>query len=227
MVDTYSVSEIFFSLQGEGQLAGVPSAFVRLAGCELRCRYCDTPYAWDAAAGQPMTLGQIAEQVGRFNRRHIVITGGEPLLADRLNDLIDELRRDNRHVTLETSGITYRSVRCSLVSISPKLSASVTEQNTGTGPADRLDLNAIQRYIYYHEYQLKFVVRDPSELAEVEAVLSKLREIDRGKVYLMPQARTREEYRMYAPAVAAMCLEQGFRFSPRLQLELWDNQRGR
>ena len=81
------VAEIFYSLQGEGKLIGVPCAFVRLAGCNLRCCYCDSRYARDAADGQAMTVEKVLERLLAYPTKYVVITGGEPLLADELDEL--------------------------------------------------------------------------------------------------------------------------------------------
>ena len=76
------INEIFYSLQGEGSLAGVPSIFIRLAGCPLRCTWCDTKYAWDSSAGQEMSCEQILEAVADYPTRYVVLTGGEPMVHE-------------------------------------------------------------------------------------------------------------------------------------------------
>ena len=122
------VSEIFYSLQGEGMLVGTPSVFVRLAGCPFRCRWCDTAYAWDYAAGEDLDPGQIVEHVNLWPCRFVVLTGGEPLtgpdLAVRpgLVDLSHRLQAAGKHITIETSGVLFvPDLACDLMSISPKL----------------------------------------------------------------------------------------------------------
>ena len=86
------ISEIFFSLQGEGELAGVPSVFVRTSGCNLRCNWCDTPYASWNPEGTAMTVEEIVTAVGRFPARHAVLTGGEPMIAPGIKELAARLK---------------------------------------------------------------------------------------------------------------------------------------
>lgn len=228
-----NVSEIFVSLQGEGSLAGVVSVFVRLAGCDLQCEWCDTAYAQPIDGGQGMQVADIVAAVTDYKCRHVVVTGGEPLLADQLASLLEQLAQTGKHITVETNGTRFRPVVCDLMSISPKLSHSVRikrseSQNERSGQSVRLNLPAIQRLVDNSgDYQLKFVVQERSDLEEIEDILNELRGIDRDKVYLMPLARTKQEYRQRAGTVADYCLETGFRFSPRLQVELWGVRRGR
>ena len=230
-----NVSELFYSIQGEGRLAGVPSVFVRLAGCDLQCRWCDTPQSQRSEQGEQMTVNHILAEVSKYNCRHVVVTGGEPLLAPELPDLLAALSSEGRHITLETSATRFRELLCDLISISPKLSNSLPAgtYNLHYKEQDRLNISAIRNYIDRHDYQLKFVVENETDLPEIEQVLRQLRdsekngEIDRDKVFLMPQARTRKQHNQLGPRIAQMCLEKGFRYCPRLQIELWDNQRKR
>lgn len=251
-----NVSELFYSIQGEGRLAGVPSVFVRLAGCDLQCRWCDTPYAQRSEQGEPMTVSHVLADVLKYNCRHVVVTGGEPLLTLDLPDLLTALSREGKHITLETSATQFRDITCDLVSISPKLSNSLPlgtdnlhykESIAGVSPAPiedadgtsavqgkcRLNISAIRNYIDHYDYQLKFVVENEIDLPEIEQVLRQLQnnekngEINRNNVFLMPQAQTRKQHSRLGPRIVQMCLEKGFRYCPRLQIELWDNQRKR
>jgi 7-carboxy-7-deazaguanine synthase len=128
------ISEIFHSLQGEGFLAGVPSVFVRLAGCPLQCRWCDTKYAWDASAGKDYDVAEVVEIAKKPRCRHIVITGGEPMIDSDLLTLVRGLKAVDKHITIETAGIAYvPDMPCDLMSISPKLSNSVPEDAKSAG----------------------------------------------------------------------------------------------
>jgi len=225
------VSEIFHSIQGEGALAGVCAVFIRLAGCPLRCRWCDTRYAWDRAAGREMTVEAIVEQAGRFDCGFAVVTGGEPMADPDLAALLGRLAAQYRHITVETAGIAFvPRLPCDLMSISPKLSNS-TPRSSDSAAAhhDRIRLNqaALNSLIRSYEYRLKFVIESADDLPQVRRLLDDLPGIDRSKVMLMPQAATRIEYLAKAPLVAEMCRQTGLAFSPRLQVILWDNARGR
>lgn len=229
-----NVTEIFYSLQGEGLLAGVPSVFVRLSGCPLRCRWCDTKYAWRYDAGVDMEPAQIVEEVSKWPCEHVVVTGGEPLvgadLAARpgLPDLTARLKDLGRHITIETAGTLFvPELACDLMSISPKLGNSAPAQADLAEVQEplRFDPDPMSRLIDAYPYQLKFVVDAEADLGEIERTLAALGQIDRARVLLMPQAATRDELLARSPMVAAMCKEAGLTFGQRLHVLLWDNQR--
>jgi 7-carboxy-7-deazaguanine synthase len=223
------VSEIFYSLQGEGFLAGVPSVFVRLAGCPLRCRWCDTKYAWDETAGDQCNVAEIIETIQQWPCRFVVITGGEPMINSDLLEFTKELKTVGKHITIETAGIAYvPDMPCDLMSISPKLGNSTPEdkQHAASHEKSRLDLAVLGELIDHYNYQLKFVIDSESDLPEIIETIEKLGNVDSEKVMLMPQATTREEYLTKSPLVADMCKQTGFAFSQRLQVLLWNNERG-
>jgi len=244
------INEIFYSLQGEGRLAGVPSVFIRIAGCPLRCRWCDTKYAWDKTAGRQYTIGQIIRAIRQFPPDHIVITGGEPMVDPDLPQLARELNAAAKHITIETAGIAYLpDLPCDLMSISPKLTNSTPPEQdrrqksvirslaptpvVGDGRTDlRIqkfsgpDIAVLRELIDNYDYQLKFVVDFPDDLPEIQETLNKLKNPDVKNVMLMPQAATREELLAKSPMVADLCKQTGFTLSQRLQVLLWDNQKG-
>jgi 7-carboxy-7-deazaguanine synthase len=121
------VAEIYKSIQGEGRLAGTASVFVRASGCNLRCWFCDTPYASWQPEGQDYAVDEIIAEIEEWDCRHVVITGGEPMLFAELIPLCRELRRRGRHITIETAGTLYLPAECDLMSISPKLSGSAPD----------------------------------------------------------------------------------------------------
>jgi 7-carboxy-7-deazaguanine synthase len=221
------INEIFYSLQGEGFLAGMPSVFVRLAGCPLRCRWCDTKYAWDATAGDNSSVAEIVRAVKKWPCRHIVITGGEPMIDAELPKLTRELKAADKHITIETAGIAYiPDMPCDLMSISPKLSNSTPQDAKIAAMHDRsrLDLAVLGELIDHYDYQLKFVVDSQDDVAEIQETLARLGNVDAQKVMLMPQAATRDELLSKSPMVADLCKRTGFAFSQRLQVLLWDNR---
>lgn len=232
------ISETFTSIQGEGKLAGVPSWFVRFSGCNLRCAWCDTPYAsWKAESAQRETQDLIAE-AGRAKRAgvsHAVITGGEPMIFEQAEDLASALRAFGMHITIETAGTVSREIACDLISISPKLSNSTPLAGDPRDPGGtwrarhesrRINLEALQRLIDVHpERQLKFVVSEPAQLDEIEHLLAQLRGWAREDVLLMPEGVTVEALASKRWLVDE-CIRRGWRYCPRLHIELFGNVRG-
>jgi 7-carboxy-7-deazaguanine synthase len=229
---TFNLSEIFCSVQGEGLLVGMPSVFIRLAGCPLRCRWCDTPYALTEQGSDRFSLDQVLEQVSRWSVRHVVITGGEPLVDESFCErqhvglLLERLKEAVKHVTIETSGVAFfPKLNCDLMSISPKLGNSL-RHDTPSRP--RLaEAVVIRQFIQTYPYQIKFVVDDVSDLPEIECLLQGIGTVDRDRVLLMPQARTRQELLEKSREITKLCVKYGFVFGQRLQVLLWDTQRGR
>ena len=124
MTVTLPIAETFTSIQGEGKLAGVPSYFVRMAGCNLRCTWCDTPYASWKPEGATQRVADLVAGAAASGVRHVVVTGGEPMIFSATEALTRGLRAAGMHITIETAGTISRSVACDLMSISPKLSNS-------------------------------------------------------------------------------------------------------
>jgi 7-carboxy-7-deazaguanine synthase len=222
------VNEIFYSLQGEGGLAGVPSVFIRLAGCPLRCRWCDTAYAWDFAAGTEQTPEALLSQFAEYPTRHLVLTGGEPLVQDNVAEFVRVFADAGCHITVETAGIRFLpELQIHLASISPKLSNSITASSPARPEGERLNIVAIRQLIEAYPYQLKFVVETPYDLNEIAACIEQIGTVDPERVYLMPQASRREDYIEKSKWLADYCLQSGFLFSPRLHVMLYDGQKGK
>lgn len=225
------IAEIYKSIQGEGRLTGTPSVFVRTSGCNLRCWFCDTPYASWKPEGQDYAIDEIIAEVEEWDCRHVVVTGGEPMLFAELIPLCRQLRRRGRHVTIETAGTLYLPVECDLMSISPKLSGS------GPNPAEqphwarrherqRLQRDVVSRLVREYNFQLKFVVDLPEDVAEVEQLLLELPELSMERVMLMPQGRTAEELAQHAAWLPQLCDERGWTYCPRRQIEWFGAVRG-
>jgi len=224
------VNEIFYSLQGEGALAGVPSVFVRLAGCRLRCRWCDTKYAWSEGAGEEMSIAEVAEKVRDYNCGHVVITGGEPMNSSELGGLCAALKKGGCHVTIETAGIDYvGGLGCDLMSISPKLGNSRPVDATEAAEHEKIRFNSdvLKKLIESYEYQVKFVVDEPGDLDEIACCLERLGRVDPYKIFLMPQAVERQDYIRKSQWLGEVCKQTAFAFSCRLQVLLWDGERGK
>jgi 7-carboxy-7-deazaguanine synthase len=222
------ISETFSSIQGEGMLAGVPSFFIRTSGCNMRCRWCDTPYTSWSAEGERRPLAQLIEETVRSGMRHVVVTGGEPLLQREIGAVTEALSAAGLHVTVESAGTVDPHFRCDLLSLSPKTANSdPSNAHRRRHRMLRLDVSPIARLLHrFPEHQLKFVVEGAADLPEIQAMLSQLGRIDPARVLLMAQGRTAAEVAARAPEVAALCLEHGFRYTPRLHLDLFGGGRG-
>ena len=151
------------------------------------------------------------------------------MLNPQLSDLVQAMKDSGKHITIETSGIAYVSdLPCDLMSISPKLGNSVPQDKKLRELHDdsRLDLAILGELIEHYDYQLKFVIENDNDIAEIEDILKRLGKADYEKVMLMPQASTRQELLEKSPMVAELCKRTGFAFSQRLQVLLWNNKKG-
>jgi len=147
-----------------------------------------------------------------------------------LLQLVRQLKAAGKHITIETAGIAYvPDMPCDLMSISPKLSNSVPEEPklAAIHKNSKLDLAVLGALIDNYNYQLKFVVDSEADLPEIEKTIEKLENANRQKIMLMPQAATRQELLDKSPMVAELCKRTGFAFSQRLQVLLWNNQKGK
>lgn len=229
---TMKISELFYSIQGEGKLAGVPSAFVRASGCNLRCTWCDTPYASWNPEGEEQSIEEVLDWVKQTGASHVVVTGGEPMIHADIEPLCARLAEAGLHVTVETAGTIFRPIAISLLSLSPKLANSTPREREGGRLAQvheekRLNFEAMQGLIdAAPEIQIKFVVSSPDDLGEIERVLGKLRGWTPADVLLMPEgtdAATLEERSLW---LADVCKATGYRLCPRLHVYLYGNTRG-
>jgi 7-carboxy-7-deazaguanine synthase len=226
------LAELFYSIQGEGKLAGVPSVFVRASGCNLRCVWCDTPYASWNPEGDDVPVAEIVRRVGEFGARHVVLTGGEPMIMPDIVELCDALKARKFHITLETAATVFAPLKIDLASLSPKLANSTPIQREGGRFAARheklrLNIPVIQSFIdTADDLQLKFVVDAESDLNEIQPLLGQLTNWTPGDVLLMPQGIDRESLNARSTWLGEICKREGFRFCPRLQIMLYGNQRG-
>jgi 7-carboxy-7-deazaguanine synthase len=220
------IAEIFYSIQGEGMLAGVPSVFVRTSGCNLRCSWCDTPYTSWKPEGAEMTIPEILGRVREFRARHAVVTGGEPMIAKGVDILTERLRGAGMHITIETAGTVYGQVQCDLMSISPKLANSTPEGDWARQHDKlRIQIEVIRRLMDLCEYQLKFVVSKPEDVEEIRDIVSRVR-AEMSKVVLMPEGTDPARLREKAVWIAELCKAEGFRYGPRLHVDIWGDRRG-
>ena len=226
------IAEIFHSIQGEGLLAGVPSVFVRTSGCNLRCHWCDTPYASWKPEGPEMSVEQILQKVAEWNCPHVVLTGGEPMIAPDLPVLAAALKKTGKHITIETAAtVPPAGIACDLASLSPKLSNSTPPAERDPAWAKkheetRLRPEVIVEWIKFYEFQLKFVVSSEKDLAEIKDLLSRFPLVPFHRVLLMPEGTDSKTLASRSPWLVEICKREGFRFCPRLHIELFGNTRG-
>lgn len=225
------VSELFESVQGEGEWLGVPSVFLRLSGCNLRCTWCDTPYASWHPEGPVVELDDLKSQILTFSPRHLVLTGGEPMIFEPIVPLTEWLKSEGFTITIETAGTAYLAPKCDLMSLSPKLSHSdPTEEPWRTRHRQtRADLTALQRLMREYPFQLKFVIRGShgeTDLAEMDALLAELPPCRPEQVFLMPEGTDRDSLRASLLQLMPLAMERGYRLAPRLQIDLFGNTKG-
>lgn len=227
------ISETFASIQGEGMLAGTPSWFCRVSGCNLRCSWCDTPYASWSPEGDSRTIEELVSEARASALRHAVLTGGEPMLFPQVRDLTHRLRASGMHVTIETAGTVDQDLTCDLISVSPKLANSTPTDDprdpTGVWQerheARRFQPDVLRSVLRRGEQrQVKFVVCSPADLDEIDTIVRTIG-CDPDEVMLMPEGvapKARDEVQWIVRA----CMERGWRYCPRLHIDLFGNRRG-
>src|SRR4051812_7592243 len=226
------IAELFHSVQGEGKLMGVPSVFVRASGCNLRCTWCDTPYASWTPEGEDVPVEQIVARVREFPARHVVITGGEPMIMPDIAALCSALKGTGSHITIETAATVFEPVEMDLASISPKLANSTPHDREGgrfvaMHERQRLNIGVIQQFIDTSpDFQLKFVVSTDRDFEEIQEILEQLKNVKPSDVLLMPEGTDAQTLDSRAEWIADICKRTGFRFCPRLHVALYGNTRG-
>ena len=223
------VSEIFSSIQGEGPHAGKPSVFLRTALCNLKCVWCDTKYTWDwdnydySKEVHELPIEKVIEKIKEFEPKHLVITGGEPLIQQ--NDIASLLSKlgDDYFVEVETDcTIIPNSAMLEHVNhwnVSPKTS------NSGNSREAREIPQCYDFFVKLENSVFKFVIENETDLVEIDELITKY-SIPKNKILLMPQASTKDELNLKKEEIEKIAKAKGLLFSSRLQVERWGNQRG-
>lgn len=225
------IAEIYKSVQGEGLLTGTPSVFVRASGCNLRCWFCDTPYASWQPEGIDYAVDEIVAEIEEWDCQHVVLTGGEPMLFAEMIPLCDALKAHEWHVTIETAGTLFLPVQCELMSISPKLANSGPLANkhphwSRRHERQRFRPEVIRELTRNFNYQLKFVIDEPVDVSDVEVFLRHFPELDTSRILLMPQGTTQEELAERGNWLEPICHDRGWAFCPRRHIEWFGPVRG-
>ena len=222
------IAEIFESIQGEGPWAGTQSLFIRTSGCNLRCWFCDTPYTSWKPEGTAWSLDQLAHRIAECQAPDVILTGGEPMLIPDLVSLTKKCHELGRRVTIETAGTVDQPVECDLMAISPKLSNSVPDdpQWRDRHEQTRFRPDVIRTLLSRYRCILKFVIDRPEDVEEVIRWMSEIPEAEPDIVWLMPQARTREQLSEKSDWLRRLARRHGFNYSSRLHIEMFGNVRG-
>lgn len=210
------ISEIFYSIQGEGPQIGHPAIFLRLSGCHLRCTWCDSKFTWPLKSANNLSIKGIYRKISGFPAKHLVITGGEPLIQQKeLRGFLEFLRqKGNYFVEMETSG----SIKSNLGKLIDQYNCSPKLTNSGNSPY------RLQKFPDKKTYY-KFVVNKQKDISEIKKFIQK-NHLCKEKIILMPQGIKKKELSAKMVWLAKICKKENFRLSPRLHIDIWGNKRG-
>lgn len=223
--------EIFHTLQGEGISVGTPSVFLRLALCNLACRWCDTRYTWDwenydyRKEVVELEVQDVEVRILEYGCRHLVITGGEPMLQQKmLAQLVASLKSKGFTFEVETNG-TIKPDNSMLRDIdqwnvSPKLSSS------GNHPEQTEIAEVLRSFAALPRAYFKYVVVTAADLNGINRLIRDY-SVPRERVLLSPEGRTVDALTKRSSWLSQVCVDENLRFSPRLHIQLWGDARGK
>lgn len=223
LAQLHGAPEIFHSIQGEGVSQGMPCVFLRLAGCNLSCSWCDTAYSWNGTAQSlSLTPEATAEAILRYPCHHLVITGGEPLIQQKALPALLRLLPDHT-VEMETNGTIMPdeeiALRVAQFNVSPKL------PHSGNATARAWKPQVLRHFADTGKAWFKFVARSKEDLDTIMQLAAPAG-IPRERILIMPLAADKQTLDAMRPQTVAWCLRHGLRFSDRLHISIWDNKKG-
>lgn len=222
------INEIFSSIQGEGVSTGVPSVFIRFAGCNLACDWCDSVYAMKEAPIK-MTAVEAKDKICELANTTInvaVLTGGEPLLYQKTEAFIHLLRLLKTYrfrIEVETNGTILPTLE--VAELVDQFNNSLKLSNSGVDEVKRIKPRACAFFANNPKTWFKFVIAAEEDIKEVQELQLRFN-IRTDKILLMPEGRTREEVRGRSQDLVKFCMANGYRFCNRLHVEIWSNARG-
>lgn len=231
----FKLVEMFHSVQGEGPLTGVPSVFIRLADCNLRCSFCDTHHSW--MNGTIVSGQEIIDKITECKPRNIVFTGGEPLLKqDKIKQFITEyatqlLDAGVQMIEIETNGTipidsddwydVVDEVGC-IISFNVSLKLS----NSGVDATERFNLPALASFVGFNTVW-KFVSDGSDEVnQEILTIVDAIGGNEENEIFIMPEGQNMEQLSNTAEKVIQFCLNEGFTFCQRVHITVWGDKQG-
>ncbi len=212
-------------------MTGTDSFFIRTSGCNLRCWFCDTPYASWNPSGDRQSVESLVDAARHSGAGHVVLTGGEPLLSPAVSELSRSLMDAGFHLTIETAGTIDKPIPCDLLSLSPKLADSTPDPEqhprwSRLHEQRRMPIATMRNLIDAAlAYQVKFVVGDRSQFGEIRQVVDSLG-VANEDVYIMPQGVTTAAMDAAIEWLRPLAEAAGYQYCDRMQIRWFGNRRG-
>lgn len=224
------ISEIFYSIQGEGNSFGKPMVFVRTAACNLRCNFCDSTYA-SRSQGAEWSIFEIFREVSqqtsyiskKYVCKDVCITGGEPTIQADFGDLIYRFLDAGYKIEVETNGSIRPPAFCLSLANKIKWNVSPKLSNSGNQLNRSINKDLLSLFNMTPEHIFKFVIGNESDFKEAESLIM---DLDLKNVYMMPEGVKDVDLKKTALWLIDRCKETGFYFSSRLHIWLWEGKRG-